>query len=138
MSTELITPLELQKVMVAAIAAGALDEVVPEIEHLAASGVYARIMKAPAGSTIIGRAHKAPHICVFLSGSMIVEGGLEVHAPLIFVSEPGQKVATFTSDSVFINFHRINPDEDSAPLEEILPALEERNVEPVLEITYEE
>ena len=130
--------LDLQSAMMAAITAGAVEPAALEFENMIADGVLARIMKAPKGSVVIGKEHAGKHICVFLYGSMIVEGEIEVHAPAIFVSEPGKKVARFTSDSAFINFHRIEHDEELKPFEEMMSSIENRVIVPeqqVLEFT---
>lgn len=81
-----------------------------EYEHLHAPGVYGRIMKAPAGTVVVGKAHRTDHLCVLLKGRLLVtdENGsvVERAAPAAFVSPAGHKKAALVlEDLEFMNVH---------------------------------
>lgn len=79
------------------------------VAHHFAPGIYAREIAVPAGTYIIGHAHKGPCMNMLAKGKMrIVDpDGMPrvIEAPLIFTSGPGRKAAHVLEDAVFINFH---------------------------------
>lgn len=81
-----------------------------EFEHIFASGVYARVMKAKAGSIIVGKAHKTDHICILLKGTLTVtmdDGSTKyLTAPDIWVAKAGKKkLGVVHEDLEFVNVH---------------------------------
>ena len=102
-------------------------------QHYFGPSLYIREVTMPAGTVVIGKAHKAPHMCVMLQGKMILiaEDGSrkEVKAPLTFVGTPGRKVAYIVEDTVFQNIF-VTEETDVEKLELMLvddtqPLLEE-------------
>ena len=82
----------------------------PVEEHYFASGVYARVLKAPAGSYVVGKAHKTEHLCIMLKGSISVtgsDGSIKVMtAPAIFTVPGGQKKFAYVAEEMwFVNVH---------------------------------
>lgn len=86
----------------------------PQIEtsedHYFADGVYARVMKVPAGSIIIGKPHKTEHISIMLKGRALItmdDGSvIEMCAPQIFVVPAGKKkMAEVLEEMWFVNIH---------------------------------
>ena len=78
----------------------------PVIHHFG-PGVYVREVHLPALSLVVGHHHKAPHLNIFLRGSLALlddDGGVKVlHAPYLYTSGPGRKVAFTLSDCVWQN-----------------------------------
>lgn len=94
-------------------AAGALPEVEMPLQHVFAPGAYARTIFIPAGSVIVGKIHKHPHLNVLSMGHVTVytEGGGEedLHGPLTMVSPPGTKRAVYAhADTVWTTIHLTN------------------------------
>lgn len=85
----------------------------PQVEcsekHHFGPGLYIKEVTMPAGSVIIGKPHKVEHMCVMLTGSMILvnEDGskTELVAPMTFVAKPGRKVAYIIETVVFQNIY---------------------------------
>lgn len=92
--------------------------------HHFGRGVYMREMSAPAGTLILGHAHKYEHMCILLKGGLRVlnQDGTtsDLYAPFIFNANPGRKLALTLSDVSFMNVH---PNEDE---ERDIEKLEER------------
>jgi uncharacterized cupin superfamily protein len=69
--------------------------------------LYIKEVTMPAGVTVVGKEHKAEHMCVMLQGRMLVLTGdgemKEVVAPTTFVAPPGRKVAHILETVVFQN-----------------------------------
>lgn len=91
-----------------------------EYDHLFASGSYARVMKAPAGTAIVGKAHRDDHICILVKGSLLVtmdDGTVnKITAPAYWVAKGGQKKAGLVIEDIeFINIHAV----DTTDLDEI-------------------
>lgn len=84
-----------------------LPQVDCNTQHYFGPNLYIREVTMPAGTVVVGKSHKAPHMCVMLQGKMILiaeDGGQkEVKAPLTFVGTPGRKVAYIVEDTVFQN-----------------------------------
>jgi hypothetical protein len=61
----------------------------------------------PKDTLVVGHCHKLAHLNVFLSGSLALlddAGGFKVlHAPFLFVSPPGRKMAWTITDCVWQN-----------------------------------
>jgi hypothetical protein len=80
-------------------------------EHLFAPGIYARVLKMPAGSIIISKIHKTEHFCVALSGraTVVREDGAvreEIEGPRIMRTLPGTQRALYIhEDAVWVTFH---------------------------------
>jgi hypothetical protein len=78
----------------------------PVIHHFG-PGVYVREVHLPAFSLVVGHHHKAPHLNIFLRGTLALlddDGGVRVlHAPYLYTSGPGRKVAFTLSDCVWQN-----------------------------------
>jgi len=116
------------------ISKGALPPVELTYEHHFASGVYGRIMKAPAGTVVVGKPHRTEHLCVLLKGALIVtkdDGSLvEMRAPAVFVAQAGQKKAALvTEDLEFMNVHAVETtDLDEIEKQVIIPEEEFRQM----------
>lgn len=81
-----------------------------DTDHHFAPGVYARVMKAPAGTVVVGKAHRDDHICILLKGSLTVtmENGSTKYmsAPAIWTAKGGQKKVGFVHEDLeFVNVH---------------------------------
>jgi hypothetical protein len=78
----------------------------PVIHHFG-PGVYVREVHLPAFSLVVGHAHRQPHLNIFLSGSLALlddDGTVKVlHAPYLYTSQPGRKVAFTLSPCVWQN-----------------------------------
>ncbi len=89
------------------------------ILHHFAPGIYAREMRAPAGSVITGKVHKTRHLNIVSAGRLRVrneQGEIkEIAAPYAFVSEPGtRRAAIVHEDCVWTTVHP-NPDDEQNP-----------------------
>lgn len=86
------------------------DTVKEDCSHYFADGVYARLIKVPAGHHIVGKAHATKHITIMLKGecTFIDDNGqiVEITAPMITVSAPGlKKMAYCLTECWFVNVH---------------------------------
>lgn len=85
----------------------ALPQVDCPVVHHFGPGIYVREVLMPAGTLVVGHAHKASHLNVFLSGSLILldDAGhaRALKAPFMFTSPPGRKVAWTVTDCVWQN-----------------------------------
>lgn len=97
-----------------------------EIKHYFASGVYVREMHAPAGTLIVGKIHKAPHITVLVKGKITItteEGSQTIEAPLTLVAAPGMKrVGYCHTDVIWQSIHNVGEERDLERIEEALIA----------------
>jgi hypothetical protein len=79
-------------------------------EHFWADGMYARVVKRPAGTLIVGKVHKKEHFYIVTKGCVEVasEEGTEIyHAGDVIVSKPGTKRAVLAlEDSICMTVHR--------------------------------
>ena len=90
-----------------------LDEArkMPQVDcntkHYFGPNIYIREVTMPAGSIVVGKPHRADHMCVMLQGRMIIvsEDGerKELIAPMTFVGKPGRKIAYILETTVFQN-----------------------------------
>lgn len=81
------------------------------VRHIFGPGVYMRELCAPAGTLIVGRAHRHAHTCILAQGTLTffnadgtqtqMSGTKE--APLEFQAEPGRKIAYVDEDFAFVN-----------------------------------
>jgi hypothetical protein len=97
-----------------------LEPVECPLQHVFAPGAYARTMRIPAGTTIVGKIHKHAHLNILSQGTVCVmtetEGDRQLTGPLTMVSPPGTKRAVYAiTDAVWTTIHLTN----STDLEEI-------------------
>jgi hypothetical protein len=109
-----------------------LPQVDCDTQHYFGPSLYVRQVTMPAGSVIIGKSHKAEHMCVMLQGRMLIinEDGskTELVAPKTFVGTPGRKVAYIMETTVFQNIF-VTDETDIDKLENMLVD----NAQPLLE-----
>lgn len=90
-----------------------------ETEHYFSEGMYCRRVFRPAGTLIVGKVHKKPHLFLCAAGEIIAwtEKGLRrLKAGDVVESQPGTKRVTLAvTDAVGITIHRT----DNTSLEEI-------------------
>lgn len=79
-------------------------------EHFWADGMYARVVRRPAGTLIVGKVHKKEHFYIVTKGRIEVssESGTGTYeAGDVIVSKPGTKRAVLAlEDSVCMTVHR--------------------------------
>jgi hypothetical protein len=78
------------------------------VQHHFGPGIYIREAFLPAGTYVMGHAHKTEHMNVMLKGKMavIVNGEAKViEGPYIFTGQPGRKFAYIIEDTVFQNIY---------------------------------
>lgn len=76
------------------------------ITHHFGPGIYMREAFLPAGTYVMGHAHRGEHMNIMLKGKMavIVNGEAKViDGPYIFTGHPGRKLAYIIEDTVFLN-----------------------------------
>ena len=76
------------------------------VAHHFGHGIYLREVLLPAGTYIMGHAHRHEHMNIMLKGKMavIVNGEAKViEGPYIFTGQPGRKFAYIIEDTVFVN-----------------------------------
>lgn len=84
------------------------DQVDCPVQHHFGPGIYIREAFLPAGTYVMGHAHKSEHMNVMLKGKMavIVDGEAKVlEAPCIFTGQAGRKFAYIIEDVVFQNIY---------------------------------
>lgn len=85
------------------------DQVEIPVEHHFSKGVYAREIKIPAGSLIIGKIHKFENLNILSSGEILIasiEGIEHVIAPYTKVSNAGTKRMLYAiTDCVWTTIH---------------------------------
>ena len=105
--------------------AAKLPQVHCPVRHLFSPGIYMREMTIPAGTVIVGAAHKHEHFCIVSKGRILVsseDGDRELTAGTTFLSKPGaQRSGYALEDTVWTTIHH-NPS-DSQDLNEIVPNL---------------
>lgn len=82
-----------------------------ETSHFFANGMYARVVKRLADTTIVGKVHKHEHFYIVTKGRVLVTGGdgppKEYQAGDVVVSQPGTKRAVYAlEDSICMTVHR--------------------------------
>ncbi len=98
----------------------------PQVEcpvaHHFGPGIYIREVTIPAGTLVIGHAHKGECLNIMLKGRLILRSPdgdqREVSAPLIMTTGPGRKVAYALEDTVWQNVFATE-ETDIARLEEL-------------------
>ena len=77
--------------------------------HYFGPNLYIKEVTMPAGALIVGKVHKVEHMCIMLTGKMILvqEDGTrtELSAPATFVAKPGRKVAYILETTIFQNIY---------------------------------
>ena len=77
--------------------------------HYFGPSLYIKEVTMPAGALIVGKVHKVEHMCIMLTGRMILvqEDGTrtELVAPATFVAKPGRKVAYIIETTIFQNIY---------------------------------
>jgi hypothetical protein len=84
----------------------ALPQVTCTVYHHFAPGFCIREMHIPAGTFLIGHAHKHGLANMFVKGKVrLLNEGVwcELHAPFFFVGKPGRKAALALEDSIWQN-----------------------------------
>src|SRR3990172_11831064 len=84
----------------------------PQVElptfHFFADGMYARVVKRPAGTLIVGKIHKKEHFYIITKGRVQVGKNIYESGDVI-VSKPGTKRAVLAlEDSICMTVHRCN------------------------------
>lgn len=77
-------------------------------QHHFGPGIYIRESFLPAGTYVMGHAHKCEHTNIMLKGKMavIVNGEANViEGPCIFIGQPGRKFAYIIEDTIFQNIY---------------------------------
>jgi quercetin dioxygenase-like cupin family protein len=77
-----------------------------EITHHFGPNLYIREAAIPAGTIVLGHAHRDEHICIILKGKMAALMGDEVvviEAPATFVAGAGRKMAYIMEDLLIQN-----------------------------------
>ena len=85
-----------------------LPQVDCPVTHHFGPGVYIREAFLPAGTYVMGHAHKCEHMNMMIKGKMavIVNGEAKViEGPYIFTGQPGRKLAYIIEDTVFQNIY---------------------------------
>jgi hypothetical protein len=89
--------------------------------HRFGPGTYIREVHLPKGALIVGHHQNLEHTNIFLKGSMTLlnDGTVsEITAPMIFVGQPGRKVAQIHEDCVWLNVYpNIENEQDVEKLE---------------------
>lgn len=108
------------------------DTIPDETEHYFADGVYARLMKAPTNTYVIGKAHRTAHISILLKGKISVtkdDGTVTyMEAPAIYVVPPGKKKMAYVIEEMwFVNIHPTDTEDlDAIESRVIIPEPEYR------------
>ena len=81
----------------------------PQAHHFG-PGIYMREVTIPEGTLVVGHAHRAPHMCILMAGTLrVIDGSGEMRemtAPFIFTAPAGRKVGyAVKGDVVFQNIH---------------------------------
>ena len=83
-----------------------------ELHHHFAAGIYAREMRVPCGTILVGKIHRFPCINFIMQGIVEVrseQGAFRVEAPHIFVSPEGTKRAMVAiTDLIWVTAHPAN------------------------------
>lgn len=91
------------------------------VEHLFGPGFCVREMHIPAGTFVIGHAHKQPLSNMLVKGELLVQTDgrwSRMTAPLFFVGVPGRKSAIALSDSIWQNI-LVTDEKDPAVIEDL-------------------
>ena len=95
------------------------DQVEMDLLHHFSKGLYARELRIPKGTLVVGKIHKFESLNILVEGELVLltENGKEkIKSPYIMVSQPGIKRMVFThTDCVWLTVHGT----DKKDLEEI-------------------
>jgi|TARA_R110002126_G_scaffold181516_1_gene330368 hypothetical protein len=83
-----------------------VEQVHCPVKHHFGSGIYIREVFLPAGTLVLGHAHKEKHITIMLQGEMLVHNGgkvSRVKAPCTFLADVGRKAAFIIEDAIVQN-----------------------------------
>lgn len=97
------------------------------LTHHFAPGVYLREIFMPAGSVVIGHAHRTSHFNIILRGRALVTAGgdpMVIQAPFTFVSEPGVRKTLLVEEDMIWQTVHVNPDDETC-----IEVLESRYIE---------
>lgn len=105
----------------------------PQVElptfHFFADGMYARVVKRPAGTLIVGKVHKKEHFYIVTKGKVQVasnDASVTYEAGDVIISKPGTKRAVLAlEDSICMTVHRC----DESSLESIEAELVEEDAQ---------
>jgi hypothetical protein len=82
------------------------------VKHIFAPGAYAREIRLPKGSVVVGKIHKHAHLNFITKGKVRVvteSGALEMEAPYTFVSEVGTKRVVYAvEETIWTTVHVTN------------------------------
>lgn len=92
---------------------GGLPPVTCELEHHFAPGIYARTVRIPAGTSMVGKIHKHSHISILSQGDVSIfsehEGSMRVTGPQTITAPAGTKRAIHAhTDTVWTVIHLTN------------------------------
>jgi hypothetical protein len=97
-----------------------ITDKIPIIHHFS-KDVYAREMRQPKDSLVLGKIHKYENLCIISSGEvsiMSVDGVVKVKAPYTFVASPGaQRIIFAHEDTTWTVIHGTN-EKDVEKIEE--------------------
>ena len=105
-----------------------MPQIQEELHHHFANGVYAREMRIPEGTVVVGKTHRYACINFIMQGIAEVrshEGSMRIEAPAVFTSGPGTKRAIYAvTNLIWVTAHPAET-EDLDELESILIAEDE-------------
>lgn len=116
----------------------ALEQREIELKHYFSKGIYAREIKIPADTIIVGKIHKHENLNILSQGEITVisiDGAKRMKAPCTIVSSPGVKRIAYThTETVWTTIHGTE-ETDLEKIEELFIA---KDYEEVPGITSEE
>lgn len=102
----------------------ALPQVDCPMVHHFGPGIYMREVTIPEGVMALGHAHRHPHLCILMQGTLrVIDGAGEVRemvAPFIFTAPPGRKVGFAVKGPVVFQNIYATDETDVEKLEEML------------------
>lgn len=86
-----------------------LPQIEVPVTHHFCAGLYIREGIMQAGGIYLGHVHREQHLCVVLSGRMLLfnpdRTQKEICGPCVFIGEPGRKLVAVTHDVLMQNVH---------------------------------
>ena len=86
-----------------------LPQIDVDVTHHLQAGLYVREGILPAGGIYLGHFHREEHLCVVLSGRMLLihfdRSQTEICGPQAFWGKPGRKLVIVTHDVLMQNIH---------------------------------
>jgi hypothetical protein len=95
------------------------------VKHIFAPGAYAREIKLPQGSFVIGKIHKHAHLNFITKGKVRVlteSGPVEMTAPYTFVSEVGTKRIVYAVEETIWTTVHVTEETDLEKIEDYVIA----------------